>query len=53
MIAMAIAAAIIVVQIPLSAWCLSRYRFGPIEWIWRRLTYGQPLSLRNSVPMTS
>jgi len=41
--AMAIAAAIIVVQIPLSAWWLSRFRFGPIEWIWRRLTYGRPL----------
>jgi uncharacterized protein len=44
--AMAIAAAIIVVQIPLSAWWLSRYRFGPIEWVWRRLTYGRPLALR-------
>jgi uncharacterized protein len=41
--AMAIAAAIIVVQIPLSAWWLSRFRFGPVEWIWRRLTYGRPL----------
>jgi uncharacterized protein len=40
---MAIAAAIIVVQIPLSAWWLSRYRFGPVEWIWRRLTYGRPI----------
>jgi uncharacterized protein len=44
--AIAIAAAIILVQIPLSAWWLSRYRFGPIEWIWRRLTYGRPLTLR-------
>jgi uncharacterized protein len=44
--AMAIAAAIIVVQIPLSVWWLSRFRFGPIEWIWRRLTYGRPLALR-------
>ncbi len=44
--AMLIAAAIIAVQIPLSAWWLSRYRFGPVEWIWRRLTYGQPLALR-------
>jgi uncharacterized protein len=41
--AMAIAAAIIVLQIPLSAWWLSRRRFGPVEWIWRRLTYGRPL----------
>jgi uncharacterized protein len=41
--AMAIAAAIVVVQIPLSAWWLSRHRFGPVEWIWRRLTYGRPI----------
>ena len=41
--AMAIAAAIIIVQIPLSAWWLSRFRFGPVEWIWRRLTYGRPV----------
>jgi len=41
--AMAIAAAIIGVQIPLSAWWLSRFRFGPVEWLWRRLTYGRPI----------
>jgi uncharacterized protein len=41
--AMAIAAAIIAVQIPLSAWWLSRFRFGPVEYVWRRLTYGRPL----------
>ena len=41
--AVAIAAAIVVIQIPLSAWWLSRYRFGPVEWLWRRLTYGRPL----------
>jgi uncharacterized protein len=44
--AMAIAVAIIAVQIPLSAWWLSRFRFGPIEWIWRRLTYRQALEIR-------
>ncbi len=41
-----IAAGIIAVQLPLSAWWLSRYRFGPVEWIWRRLTYRQPLAPR-------
>ena len=41
--AMLIAVAIIAVQIPLSAWWLSRFRFGPVEWIWRRLTYGRPI----------
>jgi uncharacterized protein len=41
--AMAIAAVIIVVQIPLSGWWLSRHRYGPAEWVWRRLTYGRPI----------
>ncbi len=44
--AMLIALAIIALQIPLSAWWLSRYRFGPVEWIWRRLSYRQALALR-------
>lgn len=35
------------VQVGLSAWWLDRYRFGPVEWVWRSLTYGrlQPLAL--------
>jgi uncharacterized protein len=41
--AMGIAAAVILVQIPLSAWWLSRHRFGPVEWVWRRLTYGRAI----------
>lgn len=28
------------VQIPLSAWWLRRFRYGPLEWLWRLLTYG-------------
>ena len=30
-----------VVQLPLSAWWLSRFRYGPVEYVWRRLTYGR------------
>ncbi|WP_099157231.1 DUF418 domain-containing protein [Virgibacillus ndiopensis] len=30
---------IFVVQILLSKWWLSQFRFGPLEWIWRSLTY--------------
>jgi uncharacterized protein len=41
--AMGIAAAIVLVQIPLSHWWLARARHGPIEWLWRRLTYGRPI----------
>lgn len=42
--------AIYLVQIPLSAWWLSRFQFGPLEWVWRSLTYGkkQPFVLEKS-----
>jgi uncharacterized protein len=29
------------VQLAVSHWWLARYRFGPLEWLWRRLTYWQ------------
>jgi uncharacterized protein len=29
------------IQIPLSNWWLHHFQFGPIEWLWRSLTYGQ------------
>ena len=32
---------IFLAQIPLSGWWLSRFRFGPMEWLWRSLTYRQ------------
>jgi len=28
-------------QVPFSKWWLSGHRFGPMEWMWRRLTYGR------------
>ena len=33
-------------QVLLSRWWLSRFRFGPLEWIWRWVTYGQRPALR-------
>lgn len=33
--------AIYLPQIPLSVWWLSRFQFGPLEWLWRSLTYGK------------
>ncbi|MBN8471860.1 DUF418 domain-containing protein [Corallococcus exiguus] len=33
-------------QIPLSHAWLSRFRFGPAEWLWRSLTYGQRQPMR-------
>jgi uncharacterized protein len=37
-------------QIAFSRWWLERYRFGPLEWVWRSLTYGerQPMRLEPS-----
>jgi len=32
-----------------SAW-LSRFRFGPLEWLWRTVTYASPQPLRRHVP---
>ncbi len=28
-------------QIPFSNWWLSKYQFGPVEWLWRSLTYAK------------
>ena len=33
-------------QAYVSPWWIERYRFGPVEWLWRRLTYGGPLPMR-------
>jgi uncharacterized protein len=37
----AISFAVFGAQIFLSRWWLARYRFGPMEWLWRCLTYGR------------
>ncbi len=30
-----------VIQVPLSLWWLRRFEFGPLEYLWRTLTYGR------------
>jgi len=46
--ALTIGLAVYFVQVPFSAWWLSRYRYGPVEWLWRTLMYGvaQPMRQR-------
>ena len=34
-----IALALCALQIGFSHWWLARYRYGPVEWLWRALTY--------------
>jgi uncharacterized protein len=29
-----------IVQVPLSLWWLKRFQYGPMEWLWRLMTYG-------------
>jgi len=33
-------------QMAASTWWLTRFRFGPAEWLWRKLTYGHVQSMR-------
>jgi uncharacterized protein len=41
------------IQVPLSVWWLKHYQFGPVEWVWRSLTYGKLQPMRRSNPAMS
>jgi uncharacterized protein len=43
-------AAIFALQVAASAWWLRHFRFGPAEWLWRSMTYGQIQRLRRPAP---
>lgn len=36
-------------QAAASRWWLARYRFGPLEWLWRTLTYGERQPMRKAM----
>lgn len=38
--------AIFTFQVFLSRWWLQRFRFGPVEWLWRSVTYGKLQPMR-------
>lgn len=42
--------AIYLLQIAFSGWWLHHFRFGPMEWLWRTLTYGQRQPMRLAPP---
>ncbi|MXZ05586.1 MAG: DUF418 domain-containing protein, partial [Rhodothermaceae bacterium] len=43
---MGIVFAIWVLQLLWSPWWLKRFRFGPLEWVWRSATYMKPQPMR-------
>jgi uncharacterized protein len=53
--ALGIGLAVYFVQVLFSAWWLGRYRYGPVEWLWRTLMYGaaQPMTLSSTPRPTS
>jgi uncharacterized protein len=50
--ALAIGVGVYIGQVFFSAWWLRRYRYGPVEWLWRTLMYGvaQPMRLTAQRP---
>ena len=44
--------AVVGFQLWLSPWWLSRYRFGPVEWLWRSVSYWRWQPMRKQRPAT-
>jgi uncharacterized protein len=38
------------VQVAFSVWWIARFRFGPVEWLWRSLTYLRLQPMRARIP---
>lgn len=41
--------ALFALQVAYSRWWLARFSFGPVEWLWRSLTYGRAQPMRRTV----
>ncbi len=46
-------AVIFALQTVFSRWWLSRFRYGPMEWLWRSLTYGTSQPIRRATATSS
>jgi uncharacterized protein len=43
-------AAVFMLQVAFSHWWLARFRYGPMEWLWRAFTYRKNPAMRLSTP---
>jgi uncharacterized membrane protein YeiB len=43
-------AVVFALQVAFSHWWLARYRYGPMEWVWRAFTYRRSPAMRLSAP---
>jgi uncharacterized protein len=50
---LALGIAIYLVQLAASRAWLARFQYGPLEWLWRMLTYGAAIPLRKAEPFPS
>jgi uncharacterized protein len=41
-LAIPVKVSIFALQVVASRWWLERFQFGPMEWVWRWATYGEP-----------
>lgn len=48
---LAITAVIYAAQVVYSNWWMARFRFGPLEWLWRAATYGKLPAMRAERPL--
>jgi uncharacterized protein len=39
-----------VLMLAWSPWWLAHFRYGPLEWVWRSLTYGRLFAFRRARP---
>jgi len=44
-------AVVFALQVAFSHWWLARYRYGPMEWLWRAFTYRRSPAMRLSLPV--
>ena len=52
LVGLTMAVGLFIVDALVSRWWLARFRYGPLEWLWRSITYAQWQPLRHSPGLT-